>query len=291
MSSALRIGTCSWKFPSWRGLVYSAAARPDYLREYAAHFDCVEIDQWYWSLFGPDKVVLPRREVAAQYAAAVPAGFRFGVKLPNALTLTHFRPARTGDPLVPNPHFLADDLLRRTLEQLEPLHGRLGPLMLQFSYLNRRMMPSQQEFLERLEAFVSRLPAGFTWGVESRNPQHLNAAHFDLLRRHGLIQVFEMGYYMPPLKPLYEAHAERLADEVVIRLHGPDWEGMDKRAGRDWSRVVAPRDGDLDALAAVLKDLQARQRKAWVFVNNHFEGCAPATIHRLRQRLAQGRNG
>ena len=55
----LRIGTCSWKFPSWHGLVYSAPQGINYLQEYAAHYNTVEIDQWFWSLFRPDSVRLP----------------------------------------------------------------------------------------------------------------------------------------------------------------------------------------------------------------------------------------
>jgi uncharacterized protein YecE (DUF72 family) len=50
----LRTGTCSWKFPSWHGLVYSAPKGIDYLAEYAHHYNTVEIDQWFWSLFGKD---------------------------------------------------------------------------------------------------------------------------------------------------------------------------------------------------------------------------------------------
>ena len=123
MNDGIRIGTCSWKYPGWRGIVYSDAATPDYLAEYAQRFDVVEVDQWYWSLFGPDKVVLPQPKTVAVYAAAVPDGFRFGVKLPDALTLTHFRPKAKSDPLVPNPHYLSVDLLHTFLERLEPLRG------------------------------------------------------------------------------------------------------------------------------------------------------------------------
>ena len=50
----VRIGTCSWKYDSWKGLVYDPDRqyRPDdYLPDYAKHFTTVEIDQWFWSLF------------------------------------------------------------------------------------------------------------------------------------------------------------------------------------------------------------------------------------------------
>ena len=55
MDRSLHIGTCSWKYESWRGLVYSGAAHPNLLAEYAQRYDCVEIDQWFWSLYGSDR--------------------------------------------------------------------------------------------------------------------------------------------------------------------------------------------------------------------------------------------
>ena len=50
MINELHIGTCSWKYDSWHGLVYSDAASANYLQEYAQKYDCVEVDQWFWSL-------------------------------------------------------------------------------------------------------------------------------------------------------------------------------------------------------------------------------------------------
>lgn len=281
----LHLGTCSWKYPGWRGLVYTDESHPNYLQQYAQKYDCVEIDQWFWSLFGPGKVVLPQPAVVAEYAAAVPASFRFGVKMPNALTLTHFRPAAKSDPLVPNPHFLSVDLLRAFLERLEPLAQQLGPLMFQFEYLNRNKMSSQDEFHDRLGKFAGQLPQGYCWCVESRNPNYLNAPYFRFLRELGLAHVFEQGYYMPPVLDVYRPHADLLAETVVIRLHGPDRVKMEERTGKQWDRIVEPREADLDALASVVRGLRKRERKVWLFANNHFEGCAPLTIERLRQKI------
>lgn len=81
MVSGFRIGTCSWKYDSWRGLVYSDKPRINYLGEYAKKYDCVEVDQWSWSLFGPDKVALPKSTTVQEYALSVPENFRFAVKL------------------------------------------------------------------------------------------------------------------------------------------------------------------------------------------------------------------
>ncbi len=281
----LKFGTCSWKYDSWRGIVYSDAPKLNYLAEYARHFDCVEVDQWFWSLFGPDQVRLPDPKLVAEYADAVPREFRFAVKMPNALTLTHHHPKSKTEALVPNPHFLSADLLYQVLQCLEPMRGKLGPLMFQFGYLNRQMMASQEAFLERLEAFMSWLPKELEWCIEPRNPQWLNGAYFKLLRKLGLGHVFQQGYFMPPVYRIYSQYADKLTERVVIRLHGPDRETMDERAGKDWSKIVEARDGEIHALAGMLRDLQRHMRKGWLFANNHFEGCAPLTIKRIRERV------
>ena len=47
MSNRVKIGTCSWKYPSWKGILYSERVGKNYLSEYARHYDTVEIDQWF----------------------------------------------------------------------------------------------------------------------------------------------------------------------------------------------------------------------------------------------------
>ena len=88
MIKKLNIGTCSWKYDSWKGLIYPEQKFFNYLEEYSKHYNCVEVDQWFWSLFG-DNVKLPQSEVVKQYAESVPDDFRFGIKVPNSITLTH----------------------------------------------------------------------------------------------------------------------------------------------------------------------------------------------------------
>ncbi|MBU1341751.1 MAG: DUF72 domain-containing protein [Proteobacteria bacterium] len=79
----LKTGTCSWKYDSWKGLVYSDNVGENYLSEYANFYNIVEVNQWFWSLFG-DKVVLPKSETVSEYVGSVPKDFRFSVKVPMA---------------------------------------------------------------------------------------------------------------------------------------------------------------------------------------------------------------
>ena len=155
----LRIGTCSWKYDSWKGLVYGAEKkyRPeDYLEDYARYFQTVEIDQWFWSLF-PQGVKLPDPQVVRQYSESVPDEFIFSVKAPNAITLTHYyakQPKGCEEYANrPNEYFLSADLCERFLENLAPMHNKLGPIMFQFEYLNRQKMPSLRMFLDRLHEY------------------------------------------------------------------------------------------------------------------------------------------
>lgn len=88
----LRLATTSWKYNSWKGLLYDEGKTyrsEDYLVDYARYLDCVEIDQWFYSLF-PGGLRMPDPGVARFYAESVPEDFVFTVKVPNSITLTHY---------------------------------------------------------------------------------------------------------------------------------------------------------------------------------------------------------
>ncbi|MBU2430673.1 MAG: DUF72 domain-containing protein, partial [Proteobacteria bacterium] len=138
----IRIGTCSWKYDSWKGLIYSDDVGKNYLSEYSKHFSIVEVDQWFWGLFG-DKIVMPKPEVVSEYVASVPKDFRFSIKVPNAITLTH---KHGKGPLEANPHFLSNELMEDFIELLEPMSKQINSLIFQFEYLNKQKMPDQLTF-------------------------------------------------------------------------------------------------------------------------------------------------
>lgn len=282
----LKIGTCSWKYDSWQGLVYSADTnKAQYLAEYARQFDTVEIDQWFWSLFGADKVVLPDAGMAEQYANAVPDSFRFTIKMPNSLTLTHFYKQQKSDLLETNPHFLSTDLLQATLQKLEPLLGKIGALLYQFEYLNKQKMPGQNDFQQQFEKFAQYLPNDLTHAIEIRNPNYLNRRFFDWLRDLGLRPVLLQGYYMPNIVTTYRKIYPSLEQSVVIRLHGPDRQGIEAESGGDWSSVLRPKDDELETIVKMIQHLRQRQVNVFLNINNHYEGSAPITIQKVRDLL------
>jgi len=291
--SKLRIGTCSWRFPSWAGIVYSAPEGIDHLAEYARRHDSVEVDRWFWSLLGDGEPRLPEPSDVEAYRRAVPVGFRFTVKAPDALTLTHHRPRSKGDPLVPNPHFLSPDLFARFLARLEPLGETLGPIILQFGYLNRQHIGVQVDLLDRLGDFLGWVPKKHEYAVEIRNPRWLDGRHFEFIASHGLVPVLLQGYWMPPVADVYRESREIIdrCRTVVIRLHGPDREGMEEQTGKRWDTLVVRRDQELREVVGMVRELLDGGVDVYLNVNNHYEGCAPLTIERIEAMLGIGTTG
>jgi len=288
----LRIGTCSWKYDSWKGLVYDEgkAYRPDdYLKDYARAFTTVEVDRWFWSLF-PGSVRLPEPAVVKRYAAAVPDDFSFTVKAPNALTLTHFYAKEKGGggefAGKPNALFLNRDLLVQFLERIAPLGRKLGPIMFQFEYLNKQKMPSKEAFLEKFGEFIATAPEGYQYALESRNPNYLSPALFKELENRGAGYVYLDGYYMPPIGQVFERFKPATAPFSVIRLHGGDRGEIEIETGEIWDRIVTPKPEALRSAARIAIENIRKKIVTYVNVNNHFEGSAPLTVERFLEALA-----
>lgn len=283
----LRIGTCSWKYDSWKGLVYDQEktyGSYDYLTDYARYFNTVEIDQWFWSLF-PKGAKLPDSETVRRYTDSVPDDFLFTVKAPNSITLTNYytkqAPALKALANRPNPYFLDVELLKRFLEALEPMKDKLGSIMFQFEYLNKKKMPSKEAFFEHLDEFFGQAPKGFDYAVEIRNKNYLTEDFFEYLRKRGLGFVLLGGYYMPHIAEVAAKYDIRTAKFSVVRLHGTDRQGIEERTGGLWNEIVEPKDKELKETASIIEENTSEGITTFLNVNNHYEGCAPLTIQRL----------
>lgn len=286
-TAPLHIGTCSWKYDSWRGLIYPENGTLNYLKEYSQHYRTVEIDQWFWSLFGEDTAVLPKPAVVKEYAQSVPEDFTFCIKVPNSITLTHHYSKGRNEPLRANGCFLSAPLMERFLDSLAPIKNHLGPLIFQFEYLNKKKMNSLGEFINRFGNFARQLPPGYDYFVEIRNPNYLKQPYFDFLNSAELSHVFLHGYYMPPIFEVYGRFNNKIQSRTAIRLMGPDRKEIETRSGQSWDTVIAPKDQDISLLKAMLDDLAAREVETFLYVNNHFEGSAPRTITRIEQALGR----
>ena len=74
----MHVGSSGWSYPEWRGSFYPADAQPaDFLRLYAERLGAVELNATYYRL--------PSEGQFESWAAQVPDGFRFAVKLSRAV--------------------------------------------------------------------------------------------------------------------------------------------------------------------------------------------------------------
>src|SRR5215218_2675231 len=94
----LFVGTSGWSYPSWRPGFYPAdVANEGFLSFYAQQFPSVELNSTGYRL--------PSEEQFARWAAQVPDGFRFAVKMPpraiRSLVTFEERALRLGDRLGP----------------------------------------------------------------------------------------------------------------------------------------------------------------------------------------------
>ena len=282
----LRLGTCSWKYDSWLGLVYSDIKSKNYLNEYSKKFDTVEIDQWFWSLFPPSKVVLPSKKLVEEYRNSVPDDFLFTIKVPNSITLTHFYKSNKKDDLKPNPFFLSVDLFNEFLSSISTMKNQIGCFIFQFEYLNKQKMESLSEFQFKFAAFYKHLEKKIPpIGIEIRNPNYLNEKYYSFLKELKIAPVFLEGYYMPPVTEVYKRYKKIIKNLAILRLHGPDRKGIENIANDNWNKIYINRDGEISSIAEMIKELQNNEVDLFINVNNHFEGSAPITIEKIKKLL------
>lgn len=283
----IRFGTCSWKYDSWKGIVYSGTNSKNYLQEYSKKFDTVEIDQWFWSLFSNSKIVLPQKKVVEEYKQSVPKDFLFTIKVPNSITLTHFYKESKEDELRINPSFLSVDLFNQFLETIEPIKDKIGCLIFQFEYLNKQKMKSLSEFQNKFSEFRSQIKNDSPpIGIEIRNPNYLNEKYFTFLSEQKIAPVLLEGYYMSPITETYSKFKKQIKNLMVIRLHGTDRKGIEEIANNNWSQIYINRDKEILSIAEMIRDLQKNEVDLFVNVNNHFEGSAPITINKIKEQLS-----
>lgn len=241
----------------------------DFLRQYASSFDTVEVDSTYYAI--------PSASMVDGWCDKTPDHFLLCAKFPRSIV-------HAGDGALPDASklLLPDDTYRdrdRFLDVMARMGTRLGPLVLQFPYLSRKVFSSRDEFMERLDRFLEGLPRDFQYGVEIRNRTWLNKDFSELCRRHGASVVLVDQAWMPMADEL--DFDPITTDFAYIRLLGDRKEI--ESITRTWDREVIDREEKLVRWANYLVEMVNRQISTLVYVNNHYAGHAPTTARRLRQ--------
>jgi uncharacterized protein YecE (DUF72 family) len=260
----VRIGTCGWSYADWSGFFYpQALPAAEYLSYYAGHFDVVEVDSTFYRS--------PSPRMVAGWRQKTPEGFGFSLKVPQ--TITHEKLLR--DCGRERDEFLA---AARLLEE------KLLCCVLQFAFLNKKIIPDLPAFLERLDPFLAEWPDDVPVAVEIRNKHWCTPDFSDCLRRHEAVWVLADQSWMPA--PLYVV--QRM-DPVTgpfgyIRLLG-DRAEVDQRTPT-LNRTVIDRTDQIGADAQAIRLISERV-PVLAFINNHFAGYAHDTVQKLLEALSQ----
>ncbi len=275
--SRVRFGTSSFAWDDWVGPFYPLGTKPaDYLRAYAAHFDCVEVDSTYYST--------PAARVVDGWTAKTPAHFRIAAKFPRAIV--HAGEAALPDAtrlLTPDATYAERD---RFLGVMARLGERLGPLVLQFPYFSRKCFASAEPFLERLDRFLGDLPAAHRYAVETRNPRWLGPDLVGVCRRHRAALVLVDQEWMPHGEQVSRELDFLTTDFCYVRLLGNRQKS--EAITTTWEREVIDRSASLARWASLLQKLSAKNILTWIFINNHYAGHAPATLRALEALYRAG---
>jgi uncharacterized protein YecE (DUF72 family) len=265
-------GTSSWSEKSWVGPFYPDGTQPrDYLALYAEQFAAVEADTTYYGI--------PRESTVRGWAERTPEGFVLCAKFPRSIV--HGGEGRTPDRdvvLVPDRVGAQTESFLKTMSLLGP---KCGPMVLQFPYFNKQAFEGPGEFLERLDVYLGALPKEFRYAVELRNKWWVKEPLLHILRRHDVAFVLSELAFMPHPAELAEKLDLITTDFVYARLIG-DRKAVEEKT-KTFDQLVLDRTSSLERWAELLRDVVARERKVYVFANNHYAGFAPATIRQLAE--------
>lgn len=283
----LHMGTSSWSFAGWQGLVYEghhtdAKLARDGLAAYGAHplFKTVSIDRTFYA---------PIAEADYRaYAAAVPPHFKFVVKAPMAITSSYLRD-ETGK-FSDGPYFLDSEYAIN--EFVAPcstgLDEHCGPLVFQFPPQGRRIVSDPDPWINQLYRFLTKLPPGLRYAVEVRDSELLTARFFKCLSTTATTFCIASHARMPsPAEQIRLMREHMPPTDFVCRwsLHaGFKYEDAKSRYF-PFNRLV---DEDLDsriAIANAAVAAAAAQHASFVTINNKAEGSAPLSVLKLAEAI------
>lgn len=289
----VHLGTSSWSFPGWAGLVWDreypeATLSKHGLAPYAQHplLRCVSVDR---SFYRPVDAT-----TFAGMAAQVPEGFRFIVKSPALITDAHLRDPESGHSLQPNPTFLDPQLALQSF--VEPavagLGGKIGALVFQLSPLGAARLADQGGLHARLDALFAAcagaLPPPAVLALEVRDAALLTPELAALLKRHRVRYCLGLHDRMPAIEDQLPMLRALWPGPLVCRWNLQ--RGLQYAQAKDlfepFDRIQAADPATRAALAKVIAGTVAAGYAAFATINNKAEGSAPLSVIELARQIA-----
>jgi uncharacterized protein YecE (DUF72 family) len=284
MPENLKLGTSSWSFPGWSGVVY-AENYP--LKTIARHGLAAYAKFPLFTGVGLDRTFYAPVEVPelAEYANAVPEHFRFIVKAYTALT-TDPESARASRNEI-EPAFLDASLATREVISplVEAFGPKLGAVLFQFSPLGPVYTRNPRLFVDRLGEFLRALPGGVTYAIELRDPEILGPHYESMLRETGTTHCASVHSRMPPVDQQVASAAD---GPLILRwlLHPTqDYDSASVKYA-PFDQRVDPDPVNLDRIVKLILQALTAGREVHVVAANNAEGSAPLTIVEIARAVA-----
>ena len=288
----LHLGTSSWHFPGWEGLVWGRAYGESTLSKrgltaYAQHplLRTVSVDRGFYRAIDSSTY--------AGFAAQVSTDFRFVVKAPSMVSDATVRDPANGRAIQPNPLFLDAALALESF--LRPavagLGAHIGALVFQLSPLPPRWQRDEAALFGRLalllDACRSELPAPALLAVEVRDAELLNPRFAALLKQCGARYCLGLHDRMPALEDQLPMLRAMWPGPLVCRWNLQRGLRYDQAKGlfEPFDRLAAPDQATRAALARVLLGTLQAGHAAFVTINNKAEGSAPLSVLQLAREL------
>jgi uncharacterized protein YecE (DUF72 family) len=262
----IHLGTSAFTAAGWPGTFYPEGMKPaQYLTYYATQFETVEVDSTFYRI--------PSLSTVRGWYAKTPKGFLFAAKVPQEVT---------------HKKVLVDceAEMKKFLATMDCLGEKLGPLLFQFGYFNKKAFLGVNDFLARLRPFLKALPKGYKFAVEIRNRNWLAPQFVEALRERGAALALVDQAWMPRPTQVFEKLDPITADFTYIRWLG-DRKGIEEQT-KVWNRTIVDRRVELEEWAKICQRIQNRQRiQIYAYANNHYGGFAPETIGVFRRLLGK----
>ncbi|UPJ44934.1 DUF72 domain-containing protein [Bradyrhizobium sp. 40] len=236
------VGCSGWRYWKWRDSFYADVPQPEWFKHYASAFDTVEINASFYSWPTVANVQAWRRQPGGKDIV-------FTVKV--CELITHVK------------KFTGTKTLIRDFGVIADILGeRMGCFLFQ-------LPPSYRYTKVRLNSIVSQLDPARRNAVEFRHKSWWNEDVYAAFRKAGIIFCSCSGPRLPD-------ELVRTADEVYVRLHGPE-----RWYRHDYS------DDELSKWASRIKESGAK--RAWIYFNNDYDAHAPRNAKTLHRMLSSSR--
>ena len=292
----VRLGTSTWSYPGWAGMVWDKAYSETLLAKqglaaYARHplLRTVCVDRAFYRPLSASQY--------ARLAAMVPSDFRFVVKAPSLVTDALVR-GEEGRGRQPNPAFLNADIAVREFVQpaIEGLGHKIGALVFQLSPLPLPMLAQWPQVLERLAAMLHALPSlqptapDGVIAVEVRDAALLTPALANVLRDAGATYCLGLHPKLPPIEEQLPMLRALWPGPLVCRWnfnrrHGAYGYEAAEKLYEPFDRMVDPDIDTRAALARVILGTASAGHPVYTTISNKAEGSAPLSVFALAEAL------